>query len=111
MNTQALGLSALGFLLFTAPAFAQQKEEQDVGKQGSTYKSEKATKSSDSMKSTTDEGKPEKSTKTTETKSATDTEAMKQPAGSDEKTGKTTKTQKKTDTESGSTAKPEKNKD
>jgi len=107
MNKQALGLSALGFLLFTAPAFAQQKEDQT----GSTYKSEKATKSSDSMKSTTDEAKPEKSTKTTETKSATDTEATKQPAGSDEKAGKTTKTQKKTDTESGSTAKPDKTKD
>ena len=122
MNKQALGLSALGFLLFTAPAFAQEKtktesteskNEQDVGKKGSSYKSEQATKSSGEMKSSTDEGNLEKSTKT-KSKSSTDTEVTpttKQPAGSDEKASKTTKSQKKTDTESSSTAKPDKSKD
>jgi hypothetical protein len=114
MNRQAFGLSALGFLLFTAPAFAEEKtkteskEEQDIGKKGSSYKSEKATKSSDAMKSATDEGKLEKSTKT-EMKSGTNTEltpTTRQP-GSDEKATKA----KKTETESSSTAKPEKTKD
>lgn len=68
MNKKALGLSALGLLLFTAPAFAQDtdkdkpaktkseyKESTETGKKGSSYSAEKTTKSGDVVKSTSDE--------------------------------------------------------
>jgi len=69
MNKTALGLAALGFVLFSAPAFAEEqktetKEESSTGKKGSSYKAEKTTKSDDGMKSTTTtQDKVEKSSK------------------------------------------------
>ncbi len=122
MNKKALGLSALGFLVFTAPAFAQStktetKEELDVGKKGSSYKAEKTTKSGDAIKSTTDQEKVEKSTKKN-AKGGTTTEVTrksKHPAGS--ATGgsgdsKTHTTKEKTETDSsGNVVKEKKTKD
>jgi hypothetical protein len=120
MNKKALGLSALGFLVFTAPAFAQDKsagtkstykEETDVGKKGSSYKAEKTTQSSDAIKSTTDQDKLEKSTKkdakggmTTESSSTS-----KQPAGTGGSADSKTDTTKEK-TETGSSGNVEKEK-
>lgn len=119
MNKKALGLPALGFLLFTAPAFAQDKtkteykEEQEVGKKGSSYKAEKTTKSGDTIKSTTDQEKVEKSTKPN-AKGGMDTEVKrttKHPTA-DGKSGKTHTTKEKTETDSsGNVVKQEKTKD
>ena len=68
MKKTAVGLSALGFVLFTAPAFAEEqktesKEEMTTGKKGSSYKAEKTTTTGDTIESTTDQDKVEKSTK------------------------------------------------
>jgi len=109
MNKTALGLSALGFVLFAAPAFAEEqktesKEEMTTGKKGSSYKAEKTTKTGDMMKTTTDQEKVEKSTKKN-AKGEMDTEttrSSKQPNG-------TSTTKEKTETDaSGNATKQEK---
>jgi hypothetical protein len=113
MKKTALGLSALGFVFFTAPAFAEEqktesKEETTTGKKGSSYKAEKTTKTGDTIKSTTDQEKVEKSTNKN-AKGGMDTETTrtsKHPSSkttTKEKTetdanGNMTKQEKKTDT-------------
>jgi len=113
MKKTAVGLSALGFVLFTAPAFAEEqktesKEEMTTGKKGSSYKAEKTTTTGDTIKSTTDQEKVEKST-TKNSKGGMDTETTstsKHPSGKTttkektetDATGNVTKQEKKTDT-------------
>ena len=124
MNKKALGLSALGFLVFTAPAFAQDKsadtkstykEETDVGKKGSSYKAEKTTQSGDAIKSTTDQDKVEKTTKKNAQGGMTTegTSTSKQPAGTGGSADSKTRTTKETSepASSGNVVKDKKTKD
>lgn len=126
MNKKALGLSAFGFLVFTAPALAEDtnknapaktkteyKQTTNADKNGSSYSAEKTTKSGDVMKSTTDEEKVDKTTRknakggmTTET-----TRKSKHPNGTGG-SGKTHTMKEKTETNAnGDVVKEEKKKD
>ena len=123
MNKKAVGLSALGLLVFTAPAFAQDnkdkpastkteyQESKDVGKTGSSYSAETTTKSGDATKGTTDEEKT--SRKSAKSEMTTETGGKsKQSAGTSGSGSRTHTTKEKSETDSSSNAaKQEKSKD
>jgi len=114
MNKTALGLSALGLLVFTAPAFAEEKdkpagttsESTEAGKKASGYSSEQTPKSGDATKSTTDQ---EKAKKTTDTGMTTESSSKsKQTEGTGGSGSKTQTTKEKSETDSSGKAKEEK---
>lgn len=126
MNRKALGLSALGLLVFGVPALAQDKDKDtsgststeykqksDVGKKGSSYSAEKTTKSGDVMKSTTDEEKVDKtSKKNAKGGMTTETTSKSKHPGTGGSGSKTHTTKQKTETDaSGNVVKEKKTKD